>query len=221
MTTKSIHSRIRERRMALGLNLRELAARVDPDMAWQTAQKWELEDREGGTVPRRAMQKKLAGALDVSVEWLLTGRDGTLTQDNKYVFVPRYRPRSTPLAQPAIHEVPHRDDADDTLAYRVDFIEKNGLDPKQLAFTYAPDDAMSPRILEDDVLLLDLRERPLQHKGVYLFETPGGLMVRRAFSRMDGMFLLRADAGTYPEEVVPPTLLPAGEVVRVSSSGKP
>ena len=65
----SIHSRIKERRLELGLSSHSaLAALVG--VSWQTVQLWE---KEGGTAPNRSRLPVVAKALGVSPEWLLSG----------------------------------------------------------------------------------------------------------------------------------------------------
>jgi transcriptional regulator with XRE-family HTH domain len=65
----SIHSRIKERRLALGMTSHKaLADRVG--VSWQTVQLWE---KEGGTAPNRSRVEKVASTLGVTVSWLING----------------------------------------------------------------------------------------------------------------------------------------------------
>jgi transcriptional regulator with XRE-family HTH domain len=65
----SIHSRIKERRLALGLSSHSaLAALVG--VSWQTVQLWE---KEGGTAPNRSRLPVVAEVLGVTPEWLISG----------------------------------------------------------------------------------------------------------------------------------------------------
>lgn len=74
----SIHSRIRERREALGLSQQALADLVG--VTYQAVQQWErepvtVEDAQTqSTAPRRTRLEKVAKALKVTPEWLLTGK---------------------------------------------------------------------------------------------------------------------------------------------------
>lgn len=73
----SIHDRIKERRTALKLSMEDLAAKVDA-RSWQTVQQWE---KQGGTAPSRKRLPLVAKALDVSVNWLISGdNDGAMYQ---------------------------------------------------------------------------------------------------------------------------------------------
>lgn len=65
----SIHQRIRDRRIALGLNSQEALAKL-VGVTWQTVQQWE---KEGGTAPNRNRIKKVAEVLEVTPGWLQNG----------------------------------------------------------------------------------------------------------------------------------------------------
>ena len=67
---ESIHSRIKSRRLELGLSMQELAKKAGVS-AWQTVQQWE---KEGGSAPLRARLQSVADALKCEPEFLLYGR---------------------------------------------------------------------------------------------------------------------------------------------------
>lgn len=73
MTT--IHQRIRERRLALGLKSHQALASI-VGVSWQTVQLWE---KEGGTAPNRSRVAAVAAALQVSTSWLLHGESVVAT----------------------------------------------------------------------------------------------------------------------------------------------
>jgi transcriptional regulator with XRE-family HTH domain len=65
----SIHGRIKDRRVAIGLESHKALADL-LGVTWQTVQLWE---KEGGTAPNRKRVNAVAAALQVSPEWLVTG----------------------------------------------------------------------------------------------------------------------------------------------------
>lgn len=69
MTT--IHSRIKQRRLFLGLSMEKLAEEIGVK-AWQTIQQWE---KEGGTAPKRDRLEATARALQTTSKWLMFGED--------------------------------------------------------------------------------------------------------------------------------------------------
>lgn len=74
----SIHQRIRERRLALGLSSQKALASL-LEVSWQTVQLWEKE--VGGTAPKRGRIEKVAQVLGVTVGWLQNGaQDATPKQ---------------------------------------------------------------------------------------------------------------------------------------------
>jgi transcriptional regulator with XRE-family HTH domain len=77
----SIHSRIKYRRVAIGLESHKALADL-LGVAWQTVQLWE---KEGGTAPNRKRMNAVAAALQVSPEWLVTGRAATDDQSRAFV----------------------------------------------------------------------------------------------------------------------------------------
>lgn len=73
----SIHARIKQRRLALGIaSHRALADMVG--VSWQTVQLWE---KEGGTAPNRNRIAKVATALETTPEWLQGGNPAFKNED--------------------------------------------------------------------------------------------------------------------------------------------
>lgn len=65
----SIHQRIKQRRLAVGLTSHQALADII-GVSWQTVQLWE---KEGGTAPNRNRIDAVAKALETSPGWLLHG----------------------------------------------------------------------------------------------------------------------------------------------------
>lgn len=74
----SIHKRIKERRIALGLTSHKALAEL-LGVAWQTVQLWEKED---GTAPNRKRIDDVARALQTTPEWLIHGTAEAPATDN-------------------------------------------------------------------------------------------------------------------------------------------
>lgn len=84
----TIHTRIRERRLAMKLSQEQLAKELG--VTRQTVQQWETEpspddDRVLSTAPKRTRLVAVAKLLGVTPEYLMTGRDaeGQLVDANK------------------------------------------------------------------------------------------------------------------------------------------
>lgn len=72
----SIHQRIRDRRIALGLSSHQALATL-VGVSWQTVQLWE---KEGGTAPNRSRIGKVAEVLGVTSNWLQSGDQVAVSQ---------------------------------------------------------------------------------------------------------------------------------------------
>jgi transcriptional regulator with XRE-family HTH domain len=200
----TIHSRIRERRLELGLS-REQLGEMSGGVTYQTVGKWETEDADGGSAPKRGRLPLVARALKTTATWLLTGNSDTVNGDDvnsKYVFIPPYH---SPFQQesPRVkrhHEIPAiNDDEQDSYAYRRDWMAKHGFDPLQCVVVLARDDAMQL----GEQCLVDLRRNEIMSGQPYALDGPGGVRLRRLFRRFDGQIIMRADNPNFPEEVAP------------------
>jgi len=89
----SIHSRIKERRLALGLKSHQALADL-VGVSWQTVQLWE---KEGGTAPNRNRIGKVAAALQVTTKWLLHGDSEEQERPNQDEAKSVTRPVDGPL----------------------------------------------------------------------------------------------------------------------------
>lgn len=196
----TIHTRIKQRRLALGLSMDALAKLVGVK-SWQTIQQWEKEDDSGGTAPKRVRLKQVADALLVTQEWLSTGNDGdkmTSPSTEKYAQIPRYTVRASAGTGVLIdHE-----EIQDTIAFRRDWLTKNGLSAPNLRVIYASGESMSPRIQDGDVLLIDVSDREIKDGKAYAIQN-GELRVKRLFRQFDGQLVLRSDNKDFPDEIAP------------------
>lgn len=197
----NIHSRIRAAREKAKLSLNEVARRMD--VSRQAATAWE---EEGGSLPRRKNLNLLADVLNVSVDWLLTGNDANLDLGGKYVFIRRYIPKKDRgEADLASHvSVAGWKNDEDTYAFRTDWIERRGLRPLALTMVECNDDLMEPTFYKGDPLLVNTDATTIEDRGVYAFDHPSGVQVRRCFVRLDNLIVLHVDSGKRPDEVITP-----------------
>ena len=74
---ENIHTRIKGRREELGMSKSELARKCN--VSYQTIQQWERspvgKDSSQSAAPKRMRQQAVADALQVTVNWLMTGND--------------------------------------------------------------------------------------------------------------------------------------------------
>lgn len=197
-STMTIHTRIKQRRQALGLSMESLAKLVGV-RSWQTVQQWE---KEGGTAPKRVRLQQVADALLVTSEWLSSGNNGNTLNtpsSEKYAQIPRYSVKAAAGTGVLIdHE-----EIQDTVAFRRDWLSKNGLSSANLRVIYASGESMSPRIQDGDVLLIDVSDREIKDGKAYAIQN-GELRVKRLFKQFDGKIILRSDNSNFPDEIAPP-----------------
>lgn len=121
----------------------------------------------------------------------------------KYVFVPRYRV----ALQNGDGAHDRFDEVDDEIAFRREFIRRNGWELDALTVVYARGESMAPRIQPKDVLLVDTRERArkIEDGVVYAFRYGDDERVKRLRWRYDGALVVQSDNPDprYREEVVP------------------
>src|ERR1700693_4217390 len=173
----NIHTRIKERRLALDLNHGELAKLVG--VARETARQWELSEGEGGTAPARSRIKIVAKHLKVNAEWLLTGNDANLKLDGRYVFIPLYSPANGEADQVKFFAgVSQLGDDDKTVPYAVDYMEQNGLDPAYCRVIKPTDDSMDI----GSQVLIDTADKKVKSGRLYFLDSLGGPRVRRLYT---------------------------------------
>lgn len=183
-----IHSRIKARRVELGLDLKTLADQLG--MAYQTLQQWERPDELGGTAPSRKNIKKVADQLKTTVIWLTDGIGATVDPNDKYAFIPRYDGAGNRGPSVKFHdEIADHGEASDTYAYRKDYLAELGVDAASCRVVITNDDSMAL----GRQLLVNLAECAPVSGKVYALATANGVMVRRLMLLTDGRIELRAD----------------------------
>lgn len=175
-------------------------------VSYQTVGKWEREDKDGGTAPKRDRLPVVAAVLKVTETWLLTGNSDTVEPDrttSKYVFIrPYHSPSHLETARLKRHyEISAlSDDEQDSYAYRIDWMKKHGFEADDCVVVLAKDNAMNL----GEQCLVDTSKRAIVDAQPYALDGPAGVRLRRLFMRFDGKVILRADNPTYPEEVAAP-----------------
>jgi transcriptional regulator with XRE-family HTH domain len=182
MTTLNI--RIQQRREALGLDRPTLAelCGVSPE----TIRLWET----SSTSPYKQRLKLVAEQLKTTVEWLTVGISANLEHSGTYAFIPRFQERDWKDGTVHYHhQIGDLTDANDTFAYRKDFLASIGVQPHACRVALLPDDSMAL----GSQLLVDTDSRELVNGKVYAFASRHGVLVRRVYLLTSGQVELRAD----------------------------
>lgn len=150
--TKAFAQRLRQRREELGMHKQDMAARVGVSLT--TIQKY-----ENGQMPKGEYAVRLADTLDCSLDWLLAGKgaadgSGQNCGEARLVMVPMVEARLS--AGTGSFET-----GGDVLrhyAFRWDFLRRKG-NPSQMVLLRVSGDSMQPRIMHNDVVLIDQTQR--------------------------------------------------------------
>ncbi|MBV7599391.1 XRE family transcriptional regulator [Aeromonas encheleia] len=157
-----------------------------------------------GTIPPIDRALKLARAGGVSFEWLVFGLgDESLPsrssaghasladqaaayQSSEFTTIPAYQVFASaghganitdePLAEP--------------MAFRSDWLRREGFDPAKMAVIRAKGDSMEPTINDGDVILVRLKNGEAPRDGLYVLRLDGGLFVKRLQFDLGGVRII-------------------------------
>ncbi|ELM3614782.1 helix-turn-helix domain-containing protein [Aeromonas sobria] len=146
-----------------------------------------------GTIPPIDRALRLAEAGNVDLVWLLFGIGETTKsirpsfpcdavadiraayQPDEFTTIPAYQVEASaghgsqitdePLAEP--------------MAFRTDWLRREGFDPAKMAVIRAKGDSMEPTINDGDVILVRLTNGESPRDGLYVLRLDGGLFVKR------------------------------------------
>lgn len=157
-----------------------------------------------GTIPPIDRALNLARAGGVTFDWLVFGiGDGANTppshashdaspcvqsayQADEFTTIPGYAVFASaghganitdePLAEP--------------MAFRTDWLRREGFDPAKMAVIRAKGDSMEPTINDGDVILLRLKNGEAPRDGLYVLRLDGGLFVKRLQFDLGGVRII-------------------------------
>jgi len=161
---------------------------------------------------------KIAVAARRSLDWLVFGADGDITfpaPDRQiaqgmalpgdgdliagdFALVPRYEVRASAGGGAVVES----ENVIERVAYRLDWITSQRLDPDWLMVTQADGDSMEPTISDGDLLLVDRRASAPRSEGIYFMRLGEGLVVKRVQLTANGGAKLISDNTRYPPEVL-------------------
>ncbi|HGY1009443.1 TPA: S24 family peptidase [Aeromonas salmonicida] len=145
-----------------------------------------------GTIPPIDRALKLAIAGGTTFDWLVFGvgdgvnhqkshdavsdvRGAYAYQPDEFTTIPAYQVEASaghgsqitdePLAEP--------------MAFRTDWLRREGFDPAKMAVIRAKGDSMEPTINDGDVILVRLTNGESPRDGLYVLRLDGGLFVKR------------------------------------------
>lgn len=161
----------------------------------------------------------MAEALEVSLEWLCTGRGakGRNIPTHDFSGVPSLFadsndvamvPRLDIQASAGHGSLVDHEDAVEFLAFPPDWLRRRGINPVAARALTARGDSMEPTIRSGDVLLVDTSWQRVDDNGIYVVVSAGFVLVKRVHPRRDGSLMLISDNTRYPPEDIPVTEVP-------------
>lgn len=109
----------------------------------------------------------------------------------------------------------------DPMAFRTDWLKKEGLAPERLAVIRAKGDSMEPTISNNDIILVSLCNGDALRDGLYVLRIGDSLLVKRLQFDPFGGFKIISDNPGYETQVVTKEQRPDVHVVgRVAWAGK-
>lgn len=169
--------------------------------------------RKGISDPSREHLLALASAGDVSLFWLATGEGpmrppewseaaprGDRADLSDFALVPYYDVVVSTGAGAALDDsAPVAE-----LAFRRDWLAKEGFSAARLVAIRARGDSMAPTIVDGSLLLVDTAQRELAREGISVLRWNDHLYAKRVQRRHDGSVRISSDNREYAEELLDP-----------------
>lgn len=151
-----------------------------------------------GTIPPVDRALKLAQAGGVSFEWLVFGtgeqakfhrvasNDLIPEQSGEFTTIPAYQVFASAGHGATITDEPLAE----PMAFRSDWLRREGFDPTKMAVIRAKGDSMEPTINDGDVILVRLKNGEAPRDGLYVLRLDGGLFVKRLQFDLGGVRII-------------------------------
>ena len=144
----------------------------------------------------------------ISLDWLLFGKgrkykeeqkDVIVPQPDDYIYIPLYNIRAA-AGHGAINET---EEVADVMAFKASWVRSSlGASRNDLFLIYVDGDSMEPTLKRGDIILIDKRDAPATHDGIYVFITDGALLIKRLQRLPGGIINIVSDNPAYkPFEV--------------------
>ena len=161
-----------------------------------------------------------------SMDWILTGEGDPKEQAiqlpaKKYDFV--HVPQYSIEASAGYGTLVEAEHVDQHLAFRSEWLAKQGISQSSLMALYARGDSMEPTIISGDSLVIDKSVNAVSSDGgIYVISYDGELYVKRVQKLLDGQVSVTSDNHNYRDITIPKSDLVNLKVIgRVVWYGRP
>lgn len=88
-------------------------------------------------------------------------------------------------------------------AFKLDWLNKQGIKPDRAAVMFATGDSMEPYIFDGDSVLFDMDDVEPRHRQVYVIRRPDcSLSIKRLVQQLNGDWIVKSDNPAYDDERV-------------------
>lgn len=188
---KEIGKRIAEVRNETGQNQNDFAKQVGVSTASLS-----LYER-GEKSPNTDFLHLLNDKFGTNMQWLITGKNGAVANDNAYTLLPRYDVAASAGAGNFID----KENIRDKLSFNTEWLKRLGLNLDNAALLNASGDSMEPTIKDGSVLLIKLDESEIKDGSIYVIQISGQTFVKRLKRDLKGIQVL-SDNPLYPEQSI-------------------
>lgn len=165
-----------------------------------------------GTLPNVDYAAAIADALDISLEWLISGRGEMDRQPGSPAPAPAREPIPPEFALvPYLHveasagggAINHAEETEQMLAFRAEWLHRNGISPTHAKALTVLGDSMEPTLSSGDVILVDTRVGDVGQPGIYVIRVDDRLLVKRIQPIFGGALKLISENPVYSPEDIP------------------
>ncbi len=166
---QNFSDRLRKQREKLGIRKHELAKNVGVSLTT-------IQQYESGQMPRGEFAVRLAHELNCSLDWLLAGRKADINHEiNQQDLV--HLPVVEAIFEPASDGFALRSCARGHYVFYADFLHAKG-DPSKMVLLRVMGDSMQPRILNNDMVLIDQGQTKLMPSQMYAINIEGMVYIK-------------------------------------------
>lgn len=202
----SLKERLKKARFEKGISQKELASRIGRAQSAIAA-------LESGRNKESTNIATIAKALDVDPVWLETGV-GQMKNNNKPIEVEAKIEVASGYIQFKQIDIctclKNRKSKDCNILNEVRLVEVSevwarkhiGNDFKNISIITASSDSMHPTFSEGDLLFVDITIKYYRGDGIYVIDTPGGLLIKRLQTTISGDLKVINDNKNYDPEII-------------------
>lgn len=175
-----------------------------------------------GKIPSGDKILTIANVAQVSIEWLVSGREAKEQADDvavntvlsdQFTLVPRLDVQ----ASAGNGSLTYSEEPIDLLAFQESWLRDRNINPRFARVLTAKGDSMEPTIRDGDVLLVDTSITNVHDNAIYIVVYNGHTLVKRVNMLRNGSLTIISDNDRHPPEDVPlaevPDLHIAGRVM--------